>query len=49
MSTSYMRWHHQYWFVVYTTRYRADESVGRACRYSPVVATEAWPNVAATR
>jgi len=36
-------------WVVYTTKYRAEESVGQACRYLPVVATEAWPNVAATK
>lgn len=33
----------------YTARYRAEESVGRACAYLPVVARLACPSVAWTR
>lgn len=35
--------------AIYTERYRAEPSPGRACKYLPVVATEAWPRVACTR
>ncbi len=36
-------------FLLYTARYLLELSIGRACKYRPVVATEECPSVACTR